>query len=414
MQRRSFLGSLGLGMALPTSLRHISLSPSHSAETIERKTFTTNRKDGRFQDTAGFLQHQMKTNPPKLAFDPDMKKGAFPQWREAVRNKLRDLLSFPEVPPQPEPKRLWARPREGYVLEKWEAYPEPGCVVPFMVLIPEGVTQNSPAPGVMCFPGSTWSLESLVGEPEIGDMAKDNVKNRTDWKWLGNRMALHIAKEGMVSVAVANPATNDTASPLRGRAQTSINAILLGRCYLGISAFQKAHIMEWASRQPFIDRNRIGVCGHSLGSEPADVLGVLYPDLVKAVVHNDFCCNWIERTIAMNGEPVTDHHVIPGMYKWFDATDWEASLAPRPLLFTEGGRANQLAKIEAAYRLNGAEDNLKVYHYKKYSTPADRPFDFKPIPEGLNDEEYFQYANVDVSKHAFRPKRAVPWLKKVL
>jgi Abhydrolase family len=414
MQRRTFLGSLGLGMTAAACGGPLSLSQAHSAESIKRKTFKTNREDGRFQETAGFLQNQMKTNPPKLAFNPQMKKAEFPAWQKAVREKLRELLAFPEVPKQPEPKRLWIRHREGYQLQKWEAYPEPGSVVPFMVLIPDGITQSHPAATVMCFPGSTWSLESLVGEPEVGKKAKDNVKNRTDWKWQDNRMALHIAQQGMVSIAVANPATNDTDSPLRGRAQTSINAILLGRCYLGISAFQKAHIMEWASRQPFVDKNRIGVCGHSLGSEPADVLGVLYPDLVKAIVHNDFCCNWIERTIVMNGEPVSDHHVIPGMYQWFDATDWEASLAPRPLLFTEGGRANQLAKIEAAYRLNGAEDKLKIYYYKKYSTPADRPFDFKPIPEGLTVEEYFQYANVDAPRHVFRPKRVVPWLKEVL
>ncbi len=405
MQRRNFLGSLGVGITAATFNQNTLLSQAHAADTDQRRTFASNRKDGRFQETAGFLQHQMKTNPPKLAFNPDMNKEDFPAWQEAVRKKLRELLAFPEVPTQPEPTRLWTRPRDGYQLQKWEAYPEPGCVVPFMVLIPDSITPGTPGPAVMCFPGSTWSLESLAGEPEIAEKAKDNVRNRTDWKWQANRMAFHI---------VANPATNDTASPLRGRAQTSINAILLGRSYLGISAFQKAHIMEWASRQPFVDENRIAVCGHSLGSEPADVLGVLYPNRVKAVVHNDFCCNWIERTIAMNGQPVTNHHVIPGMYQWFDATDWEASLAPRPLLFTEGGRANQLARIEAAYRLNGAEKNLQVYHYEKYSEPADRPFDFKPLPEGLTDEEYFQYANVDAPKHVFRPKRVVPWLKKVL
>ncbi|MEQ9407604.1 MAG: alpha/beta hydrolase family protein [Fuerstiella sp.] len=391
----------------------LSLRQVNADEETKRIVFAANRDDQRFQETAGFLHNLMKTNPPKLAFDPDMTREEYPAWQNAIRERLLELMAFPELQGQPAPKRLWIRKREGYQVQKWEAYPEPGCVVPFMMVVPDGVSRNSPGPAVMCFPGSGWSLESLVGEPEVGRKAADNVKNKTDWKWQDNRMALHFAKRGMIGVAVANPATNDTDSTIRNRTEVSLNAILLGRCYLGISAFQKAHILEWVSQQTYVDRNRLAVCGHSLGSEPADVLGVLYPDLIKAVIHNDFCCNWIERSIALNGLVSPAWHLVPGMYKWFDATDLEASIAPRPLLFTEGGRANQLAKIEAAYRLNNAAQNMQVYQYKKYTDPAARVHDFKPLPEGLSVAEYLEYANVDAQNHCFRPTRAVPWLENV-
>tara|TARA_B100000700_G_C14477773_1_gene593624 strand:+ start:323 stop:535 length:213 start_codon:yes stop_codon:yes gene_type:complete len=49
-----------------------------------------------------------------------------------------------EVPPQLEPAQLWIEEREGYRLEKWEAYPEPGSVVPYLVLIPDGVDHDNP------------------------------------------------------------------------------------------------------------------------------------------------------------------------------------------------------------------------------------------------------------------------------
>lgn len=414
MQRRDFLGSAVFGATVTTLGSASLVAQANAGKQQKRKLFTTPREDGRFQDTAGFIHELMKANPPKLAFDPKMKREDFSAWREAIRARLLELMAFPEVPEQPSPKRLWIRQRKGYQVQKWEAYPEPGCVVPFMLVIPDGVSPSSPAPAVMCFPGSTWSLEGLVGEPEVFPKAKTKVANSPEWKRQDNRMALHFARQGMIGVAVSNPATNDTDSTIRSRAEVSLNAIWMGRCYLGISAFQKAHILKWISEQAFVDKNRLAVCGHSLGSEPADVLGVLYPKLIKAVIHNDFCCNWIERSIAQSGAVSPAHHLIPGMYKWFDATDLEASIAPRPLLFTEGGRANQLAKIKAAYRLNGAEDNMKVFHYTKYADPAARIHDFQPIPEGLSSNEYLEYANVDVKEHCFRPKRAVPWLAEKL
>ncbi len=415
IKRRDFLGAIGIGAAVASVVQSPDCLVAEDKQQAIRKrqVFSSDRQDGRFIDTAGFLQQIMKNYPPKLAFDPNMKADDFSSWQKAIRKKLLELMAFPDVADQPPPKRLWIRKKDGYQIQKWESYPEPYSVVPFMLVIPDGVSPQSPAPAVMCFPGSRWSLESLVGLPEVGKKAKNNIKNRTDWKWQDNRMALHFAKRGMIGVAVANPATNDTDSNIRNRSDVSLNAIWLGRSYVGISSFQKAKILEWVSGQKIVDKKRIAVCGHSLGSTPADILGVLYPDLIKAVIHNDFCCNWIERSIAQNGLLSPPHHLVPGMYQWYDATDLEASIAPRPLLFTEGGRANQLENIRTAYQLNGVEKNMKVYQYTKYITPQSRLYDFKPLPEGLTPQEYFAYANVDVQEHCFRPQRAVPWLEKL-
>lgn len=418
IKRRAFLGVLGVGateltiaqMAHGAQAASKAKEPAKPAENRKSRTFVSGREDGRFVHTAGFMQAYMKNLRPKLAFDPQMKPEGFPAWREAVREKLRELLCFPEnVPKQPPPNRLWSKQREGYQLQKWEAYPEPYSVVPFLVLIPDGVTQRSPAPGVICFPGSTSSKESLAGEPEL-DTGKPSPKHH----WATNKQALFYTQKGFISVAVENPATNETASPLRSRGSLSNCALWMGRNYLGVSVFQKACILEWFGKLPLVDPERIAASGHSLGSNPADILGILYPRLVKAVVHNDFVCNWQERAIASNfAPPGGSHHTVPGLFQWFDHTDLEASLAPRPLLFTEGGRANQISKICQAYKLLGAENQLQVFHYAKYATPDLRPFDNKELPDGATDAEYFRYANVDPSKHRFRPERAVPWLAKL-
>ena len=258
------------------------------------------------------------------------------------------------------------------------------------------------------FPGSTKSKESLVGEPELGQQTPPD-----DPKWSDNRMAYHYVRRGMVAVAVENPATAELNSPLRPRGSLSVCGIWAGRCYEAISVFQKACVLRWLGTQDYVDPKRIATSGHSLGAKPADILAVLYPEVVHAVVHNDFVCNWQERAVAQNLDVPGAHQIVPGLFQWFDYTDLEASLAPRPLLFTEGGRANQIAKIRRAYELHDAAEAVRVFHYKKYRDPQSRPLDGAEMPIGISMEQYFAYANVDAAQHRFRPTRAVPWLAKV-
>lgn len=385
------------------------LDGAAAAEPSARKVFASDREDRRFVDTAGFMQAYIKSNKPRLAFDPCMEASEFPVWQEKLRAKVLELMAFPEIPVQPEPKRISVDGRDGYQLQRWEAYPEPYSVVPFLMLLPDGANAQSPAPAVICFPGSSGSKESLAGEPE-----PPGWKNTWDTrKRHDNKFALHYARQGMVSLAIDNPTGGELSSSIRGRQDVSNSAIWAGRNYLGVSVFQKTQILKWLASQSFVDSDRIATCGLSLGSDPADIVALLNPELVSAVIHNDFCCDWRERSIAMSGYPSTPHHIVPGMFAWFDATDIQAALAPKPLLFTEGGRANQLDRIRAAYELQGAPENLKIYYYEKYATPDKRSFDGKPIPEGLTSDEYFKYANVDVANHRFHPEHAVPWLEKV-
>ena len=338
-----------------------------------------------------------------------MKPELFPAWREAVRRKVRELMCFPEPSePQPPPKRLWTEKRDGYQLQKWEAYPEPYSVVPYLVLIPDGASAERPAPAAICFPGSSSSKESLTGELEL------DGKPSSHRHAARNRMAWEYTRQGIVTVAVDNPGTCETADPIRpGRFELCVHGIWAGRPYEGISVFQKMHVLEWLKSQPYVDAERIAASGHSLGAKPALILGVLDP-AIRAVVWNDFVSDWRRRAVVMNLERIATHQYVPGMLPWFDYCDLEASLAPRPLLITEGGRTPDIERIRQAYRLVGAADRIEVVYYPKYATADQRPFDDEPMPEGLGQEEYFQYANVDAPMHCFKGNVAVPWLTKVL
>ena len=411
LKRRDFLAILGAGTTCGATAGLAAESAKEAQAPggpTEVRTYASGREDGRFLQTAAFLHRYLQSLQPKLAFRSEMTRQEFPAWQKAVRDRLLELMCFPGVHGQPAPKRVWTEARPGYRLERWEAYPEPYSVVPYLLLVPDGVSPRSPAPAVMCFPGSTGSKETLAGEPELpGSGAPDKTK------WSDNRMAYHYARRGLVAAAFDSPATNELASPLLEREPLALCAMWMGRSYESVSVFQKACVLRWLAEQPFVDARRVATSGHSLGAKPADILAVLYPELVRAVVHNDFVCHWQERAVAMNLYNPGAHQVVPGIFQWFDYTDLEASLAPRPLLFTEGGRPSQIAKIRQAYAMTGAPDAVRLYHYEKYEEPASRRRDDAKLPVGISSEQYFAHAYVDAARHRFRPHRAVPWLAEV-
>lgn len=407
--RRRFLKTTGAACTAGFLAQAATTANGADQPATPRRTISTDRDDGRHVSSTGFIHAYLKHMKPKLQFNPEMDPKDFPAWRDAVRTKLLELMAFPEFDePQPPPKRLWSKQRDGYQLQKWEAYPEPYSVVPFLVLIPDGVSGQSPAAGVMCFPGSFSSKESMTEELEL------NGEPCSHRHAAHNRMAWEYARQGIVSVAVENPATNETADPIRaGSYEFSVHAMWAGRSYEAISVFQKHHILQWLKQQPYIDSNRVATSGHSLGAKPALILGVLDPT-VKAIVWNDTTIDWRERAVATNLERIGTFQYVPGMLAWFDYSDLQASLAPRSLLITEGGRTVVLNKIRRAYELLGATDRFKLVYYPKYATPDKRPLDDKELPEGLTTEQYFPYANIDAPMHHFKGNLAAPWLSEVL
>ena len=408
ISRRHLLRLLGGSAAIGMPVSISAASPS-AAETSGDRVYRNDREDGRFVSTAGFIQEALQHLRPRLAFDPAMPAEAFPAWRKLARNKLRELLVFPEVPPQPEPKRLWSKPREGYQLQKWEFYPEPYCAVPFLMLVPDGASQQSPTPAAVCLPGTFSTKESLAGELEL-DGTPTKHRHR-----LSNRMALHFVKQGITSVALDNPGIGETKDRVnKGRMYDfAIHAIWMGRNYEGISTFHRWSILQWLKQQPWVDSSRLVVSGHSLGAKPALHVGLLDPS-VKAVIWNDAVVSWRHRAVVTAMQQIGIFQHIPGLLQWLDYPDLMAALAPRSFLICEGGRGEEIDRIRAAYRLAGAEDRLKVAYYPKYASPESRKLDDTEIPEGLTLDQHHPYANVDAPDHQFRVGVALPWLKRVL
>lgn len=385
----------------------------------EHAIIQSDRQDGRFMSTYGVVHAMLSHVKPECAFQPEMTYGEFREWQHKVRKSMQEIMKFPEIKEMPAPKRIGSEQRDGYRLEKWEFYPLPECVSTFLVLIPDSVQQ--PVPAVLCIPGSGGSKEGLAGEPGIAPKLNDDYQNPKV------TMARNFAKAGYVAVTVDNPAAGE-ASDLeryaRGRNYNYdlVSRILLelGWSYLGYTSYLDMQVLQWMKNQSCIRKDRIIVSGFSLGTEPLMVLGTLDTS-IYAFVYNDFLCQTQERALVMtvpdkNGTrpfPNSIRHLIPDFWRKFNFPDIVASLAPRPVILTEGGLDRDLDLVRTAYKIAGHSENVEIHHYPKYADPNNRT-DIKVLPEGLDRDEYYKLVNVDGPNHYFKSELVLPWLKKHL
>ena len=111
---------------------------------------------------------------------------------------MQEIMQFPKVEKQPAPKMVDEKQRDGYTVQKWEAYPLPSAVTTYLVLIPDHLNKKQHSPAVLCIPGSGGTKEALAGEDRFTVHPKYSERDEK------NAMALLYVKLGLVAVAVDN------------------------------------------------------------------------------------------------------------------------------------------------------------------------------------------------------------------
>lgn len=385
------------------------------------KDYESHRADGRTTSSLAAWTDFLRRQTPLLSLPENLTKESFSAWKSKVKEKLGDLLSLPEATDQPAPVKLSSVQRDGYRTEKWEFYPYGTAAVPVLMQIPDSATQNAPAPLVLCFPGAIHNKEFVAGEPLTDHPAAQFEKYPER-----NRMGMYMAQNGMVSVTFDPISIAETA--FRGerddhgcRCQREMTYGLLeyGWSYPGISVFQALCFLRFCKTLPFVDPSRIGVSGHSLGTETALPLAVICDD-VKALVFNDFLCDQRRRYTAItetdssfSGKGSELPHILPGKFRYFCYPDLCAAVAPAYLALNEGGAEEDLDTVRRAYETLGLSDRLSVSYYPRYADPKKRPHFGEPLPAyGLSPETYFEYTCTDAPDHSFRRDPSLDLLRR--
>lgn len=386
----------------------------------QHSTFTTDRADGRFLSSRAIAHKLMENNPPRLQFSSDMDSASLDQWRLDVSGTMARLMRHPDQSDLQAPVMTGSWQRDGYRLERWESYPFADAVVPFIVLVPDGVNDDSPAPGILCIPGFGQTKELLAGETSVDPEQSDVNPGK-------NAQAYYYVKEGYVAVAVDNPACGepDDLEQISGAGGhdyvTFSRALLeLGWSYLGYTSYVDKVVLDWMKTRPEMRSDRLVVSGFSLGTEPLMAIGAMDPS-IYAFVYNDFLCTTRERALVMTlpdarGRrpwPNDISHLIPEFLCEFDFPDIVASLSPRPVICTEGGMDRDFDSVGRAYELAGHPEAFVPFHYQKYADDADRTY-LNEMPHGIDRDTFFRLANVDPPHHYFKSEHVLPWLRKIL
>ncbi len=419
MNKWHFLPSLLASLASIITVSNLEAAEATKFDPKDHAIIKANRPDGNHVSSYAIAHNLVNQTTPACQFDPSMNAEQFTQWQAKVRSAMKKLMKFPVHQSISQPTLVKSVQRNGYKIERWDAYPFKGAVAPYFVMIPDQIAKDQQSPVIMCIPGSGQTKELLAGETSPDLSAPANEVS-------ANAMAYHFVKQGWIAVVVDNAGTGEQADLEQKAGRHGYNYDSIARylleidwSWLGYTSYVDQVILNWVKEQPWCNPKRIVLSGFSLGTEPMMVLGVLNPD-IYAFVYNDFLCRTKERASVMtmpagNGArpfPNSIRHLIPGFWQQFDFPDIVASLAPRPVICTEGGLDRDFQLIQKAFDIAGSPNHFKFIHQPKFAN-AER-WQKDELPKGINKTEFFHHANVDPSNHFFKRDDIMPWLSQFL
>jgi dienelactone hydrolase len=236
---------------------------------------------------------------------------------------------------------------------------EPDDRVPALLLIPDGVTPDNPAPAVAVWHqhAGQWHL----GKSEPAGLAGDPM----------HHTGVALVKQGYVVLcpdALCFEERRD--SQLKDGAYERfefLRYVVSGKCMAWKNILDMRRSVDYLCSRPEVRRDKIGCYGHSMGSTHTWLVGPWEPRL-KCLVGN--CClptyAAIHRTRLMHCFP----NFIPGLFEFGDTPDVAGLIAPRPLLLNFGEKDHGspirevregVKTIARAYADAGAGDRFSYY-----------------------------------------------------
>jgi dienelactone hydrolase len=279
---------------------------------------------------------------------------------EQKKEKLFECLGGPWPEPCPlNPELHETIRRDGYRIESLAYEVEPGDRVPAMVMIPDGVDADRPAPAIAIWHqhNGQWHL----GKSEPAGLAGDPM----------HHTGVALVREGYVVLCPDALCFEQRQHPtLKGgnfERFEFLRYVVAGKCMAWKNILDMRRAIDYLSQRPEVRADRIGCYGHSMGSTHTWLVGPWEPRL-KCLVGN--CClptyAAIHRTNLLHCFP----NFVPGWFQYGDTPDIAALIAPRALHLNfgenDGGSPIQEVRegvelIARAYAEAGAADRFSHY-----------------------------------------------------
>ncbi len=280
--------------------------------------------------------------------------------KKDLRKKLLQCLGGPW--PEPcdlRPKLAEGLQKDGYRIESLSYEAESGDRIPALLMIPDGVDAQHPAPAVAVWHqhNGQWHL----GKSEPAGLAGNPM----------HHTGVALVREGYVVLcpdALCFEGRQD--GRLKGgdfERFEFLRYVVAGRCMAWKSILDMRRAIDYLCSRGEVQAGRIGCYGHSMGSTHTWLLGPWEPRL-KCLVGN--CClptyAAIQRTKLLH----CFSNFIPGWFQYGDTPDIAALIAPRALHFNFGEKdrgspilevRKGVKTIAAAYAAAGAAQDFSSY-----------------------------------------------------
>ncbi len=277
-----------------------------------------------------------------------------------LRSKLLECLGGPwPVPCDLNPEWAQAEDKGDYTLTRVTYEVEPGDRVPALLLVPKGVDQEHPAPGILVWHqhNGEWHL----GKSEPAGLAGNPM----------HHTGVSLVREGYVVLCPDALCFEERQSPhLKGgdyERFVFLRYVVQGKCLAWKNILDMRRAVDLMASLPFVDANRLGCYGHSMGSTFTWLVGP-WEERLRCLVGN--CClptyAAIHRTHILHCFP----NFIPGWMKYGDTPHIAGLIAPRALHLNfgelDGGSPlpevrEGIEIIRGFYRQAGAEENFRAF-----------------------------------------------------
>ncbi|MCA9230134.1 MAG: dienelactone hydrolase family protein [Planctomycetales bacterium] len=249
--------------------------------------------------------------------------------------------------------------KPGYRIEKLSFLAEPDDRVPALLLVPDGVAPQTPAPGIC-----VWHQHA--GQYHLGKSEPAGLAGNPE-----HHTAAALARLGYVVLCIDALGFEERQAPeptgLLGRPRLQngdyerflfLQYLVAGKTLAWKNILDMRRAVDYLESRPEVRPDQLGCYGHSMGSTHTWLVGGWEPRL-RALVGN--CCLPTYRGIHREQLLHCFPNFVPGIYPEADTPDIAALIAPRPF-HLNFGELDTGSPVDEARR--GAEQIAETYRQK--------------------------------------------------
>ncbi len=298
----------------------------------------------------------------------------FDLWKEKARAKVFEcMMTPPKVASSFNPEIIGKEKRDGYeaykVMFNINAYSR----IMAYILVPDG-KGPFPAINLLHDHGAHFFIgkEKMIRPFGVSKEVAEDAQNWANTLYEGQFVGDYLAKHGYVCFCIDAPLWGE-----RGREEgvdrskydvIAGNMMMLGRDLCGFMHYDDIASTDFLATLPYVDKNRIGCMGCSMGAYRAWMLSAL-SDKIKVGVS---VCWMVTTDVQMSTADNKREYggfanCLPGLRQYLDYPDVASIAAPKPMLFIDGtqdhlfpirGVKKAFEKMHEVWKSQGADNNL--------------------------------------------------------